>query len=308
MPSDEQIKSNFFAPEIVQTAKPLVADETSVIQLHDLVVNELKRFITETENQNFPLDKEFSNRELLDRISRYEKSVSALCGLLALIAYWGREHHRVILQKVIGRSTDRLNQESGLHVWLGLRWYPIILQLYSFGVAAVDGGKYGCLNELLYTKIARSDFHNRELFFAEVVTRGLSEIQRHETFKRLPGYDRHYFPLNEYLLKTVQPMLDEVLFVGQGYERSFDEFEVLFSLIVADMNKQQQQSVWGPIGRFGWKQQNYTQAPFKRIICEAKTLQQRWPPLAAGLFGGDYQRFVGLVEDFEKIVGNRSFW
>jgi len=307
MPNNEQISSDFLATEIVSTAKPLVADETLVIQLHDLVVDELKRFLSETTNENFPLDKEFSNAELLERVSRYETSVSALCGLLTLISYWGKATHRVILQKAIGRSTDQLDQGLGLQMWLGLRWYPTILELYSAGIAAVYGGRYTFLNEILYTKTPRSDFDNKERYFAEVVTKALIEIQRRETFKRLPGYERQHMPLSDYLFKKLQPMLDDVLFIGKGYEQAFDEFEILFSLIVADIHVQKEQTVWGPIGRFGWKQHNYNQPPFTTIISEAKNLQQKWPPLAAGLFGGDYQRFLKLVDDFEKTLRDR-YW
>jgi hypothetical protein len=308
MSNGEQMNPDFSATEIVATAKPLVADRTSKIQLHDLVVDELKRFLSETGNQNFPLEKQFSNQELSERVSRYEKSVSALCGLLVLISYWGARNHKVILQQIFARSTDQLVEESGLHVWLSLRWYPIILELYCAGISLVYGGRYHSLNDILYTKIASSNFYDNEQYFGQFVTKGLTKIERDETFKRLPGHERQHTPLNEYLLKTLQPMLDEVLFMGNNYERSFDEFEVLFSLIVADMNKQHGQTAWGPIGRFGWKQQNHNQPPFARIVEEAKRLQEKWPPLAAGLFGGDYQRFINLLEDFEKILREHRYW
>jgi len=53
--------------------------------------------------------------------------------------------------------------------------------------------------------------------------------------------------MSEYLFKTLQPKLDDILFIGKSYEKSFDEFEVLFALVVADIKKQRDEHVWGPI-------------------------------------------------------------
>lgn len=175
-------------------------------------------------------------------------------------------------------------------------------------MAAIYSGRYECLNQILYTKIVSSRVYNNEHLFAETVTRGLIEIQRYEIFKRLPGHERQYMPLNEYLFKILKPMLDDVLLMGRGYEQVFDEFEVLFALIVADINKQQGRAVWGPVGRFGWKQRDHFQPPWTKIIEEAKKLEEKWPPLVAGLFGGDYQRLLKLVEDLEPIIRDRNHW
>lgn len=308
IPYPVQGESPLSTREKFQTVKSIIGNEASTIQLHDFVIEELRHFLADTSDDRFPLHQQFSNEELLNRIAGYEKSAWDLCGLLASIAYWARPTHKVILQKVIARSTDRLDEEAGIQIWLGLRYYPIILELYSSGIAAVDGGRYDCLKEILYTRIPATRFHNQERYFAEIVTKGVTEIARHETFKRVPGHEQHYVPLNEYLFKLLQPLLDDILFVGKSYERSFDEFEILFALTVADIKKQHQHSVWGPIGRFGWKQQHYVEPPFSKLVVEAKQQQNQWPPLIAGLFGGDYERFLAVVGDFQEILSQRSYW
>lgn len=308
IPYPEQSESPLSTREKFETVKSLIGNEALTIQLHDFVIEELRHFLADTGDDRFPLNQGFSKEELLDRISRYEKSVWDLCGLLASLAYWAKPSHKVILQKVIARSTDRLDEAGGIQIWVGLRYYPIILELYSSGIAAVDGGRYDCLNEILFTRIPPTQFHNQERYFAEVVTKGITEIQRHETFKRVPGHERHHIPLSEYLLKLMQPMLDDILFIGKGYERSFDEFEILFALIVADIRKQNQQSVWGPVGRFGWKQHNYVEPPFSKLVADAKKQQNQWPPLLGGLFGGNFQRFLAVVDDFQEILKRTAYW
>ncbi len=307
IPYPEQSDSPLSTREKFDTVKSLIGNEASTIQLHDFIVEELRHLLADTEDDRFPLNQAFSNEELLDRISRYEKSTWDLCGLLASLAYWAKPSHKVILQKAIARSTDRLDEETGIQIWLSLRYYPIILELYSSGIAAVEGSRYDCLNEIFFTKIPATRFHNKEQYFAELVTDGIIEIARRETFKRVPGHERHYTPLSEYLFKLLQPMLDDILFIGKSYERSFDEFEILFGLTVADIKKQKQDFVWGPIGRFGWKQHNYTEPPFSKLVAEARQLEGRWLPLLAGLFGGDYGRFLAVAEDFQKELNDRSY-
>ena len=308
IPYPEQSESPLSTREKFQTVKSLIGNESSTIQLHDFVIEELRHFLADKGDDRFPLNQGFSNEELLDRITRYEKSVWDLCGLLVSLAYWARPSHKIILQKVIARSTDRLDEVAGIQIWRSLRYYPIILELYTSGIAAVDGGRYDCLSEILFTRIPATQFHNQEQYFAEVVTKGIGEILSNGTFNRVPGHERHYVPLSEYLFKLLQPMLDDILFIGTSYERSFDEFEILFALTVADIKKQKQHTAWGPIGRFGWKQQNYTEPPFSKLVAEARQQQSRWPPLLAGLFGGDYQRFLAVAEDFQKILSQRSYW
>jgi hypothetical protein len=308
IPYPEQSESPLSTREKFHTVKSLIGNEAATIQLHDFVIEELRHFLADTGDDRFPLNQEFSTEELLDRISRYEKSAWDLCGLLASLAYWAKNSHKVILQKVVARSTDRFDEEAGIQMWLGLRYYPIILELYSSGIAAVDGGRYDCLNEILFTKIPATQFYSQERYFAEVITKGITEILRHQTFKRVPGYEQYHLPLSEYLFKLLQPLLDDILFIGKSYERSFDEFEILFALTVADIKKQKQDRVWGPIGRFGWKQQNYTEPPFSKLLTEARQQQSRWSPLLGGLFGGDYQRFLAVAEEFHKILSQRSYW
>jgi len=132
-------------------------------------------------------------------------------------------------------------------------------------------------------------------------------LTRADAFKQLPGYERNYTPLSEYLFKTLQPQLDDILFVGKNYDRSFDEFEVLLALAAADAG-QQGGWVWGPIGRFGWKQSNFQNPPFNRILEEAKSAGDDWPPLKSGLFGGQIERFSAIAESFKADTLSKLNW
>lgn len=292
----------------VRKIKSLLASDGSSIELHDFIIEEIRRFLSSTNEDHFKVQDQFSQDELLERITKYEDLSNDLVLLTACIAYWAKPTHRAILQKVLARSTDPLESQGGLDVWINLRWYPVILELYCSGIAAVDGKRYDSLANIFYTTVSSNKYNKQDEYFVEAVGNGILELTRTNIFKQLPGHDRYHVPMSEYLFKILQPKLDDILFVGRSYERSFDEFEVLFALAVADYKKQRGGQMWGPVGRFGWKQGKRDNAPLSRIIGEARALGEIWEPIKAGLFGGKLERFNGVADEYQKMISGLNWW
>ncbi len=184
----------------------------------------------------------------------------------------------------------------------------MILEIYSGGIAAVDGERYDSLAQIFNTPVQIADEKSTYRIFAERVGRAISELNQANVFKKISGHERHHVPMSEYLFKVLQPKLDDVLFLGKNYENAFDRFEVLFALVVADANKQSQRNPWGPVGRFGWKHQHHGDGPLKAIIEEARSQKDMWPPLRAGLFGGDHVRFEAVAEEYISYVDRLNMW
>lgn len=114
--------------------------------------------------------------------------------------------------------------------------------------------------------------------------------------------------MSEYLFRQLQPKLDDTLFIGKGYEKAFDEFEILFALSVADYWTEHNGHVWGPIGRFGWKEQRTGNAPVTRLLEAAEKDGRNWLPLKAGLFGGDSERFKSVSAEYYKKLENLHWY
>lgn len=307
VPYAEEEFSKETTPDKIKKIKSLLANDSSSIELHDLVIDEVRRFLASTSEDHFTVQGQYSKDELLERIAKYERLVIDLAAILACIAYWARPVHRSILQKALARFTDRLESQGGRAVWLNLRWYPLIITLYSCGIAAVEGKRYDSLANIFYTTLSRSEYRHHGEFLIEAISNSILEFTRAEVFKHLPGHDRYYTPMSEYLYKVLQPKLDDLLFIGKGYETSFDEFEVLFALAVADLRKQAGGRVWGPIGRFGWKEQR-GDGPMSRIIAEARAMGENWEPLRAGLFGGKLDRFDAVATEFYQVISQLNWW
>lgn len=277
----------------IKKVKTLLANDFSTIELHDFIIEEVRLFLSTTSEDNFQVQGDYSNDELIERISKYENLSNDLVIISACIAYWANPTQRVILQKIIARATDRIESKGGTVVWLYLRWYPLILELYCTGIAAIEGKKYDVLASIFYTTVSRSESRQQDESFVESVSDGINELTNAGVFKNLPGHETNFTPMSEYLYKILQPKLDDILFIGKGYEKTFDEFELLFALVVMDLNEQGDKYGWGPIGRFGWKGKHHNpNSPLKNLIAEAQTKGDNWGPIKAGLFGGKLERFT----------------
>jgi hypothetical protein len=284
----------------IKKIKSLLSNDSSSIELHDFVIEEVRRFLSVSNEDHFNVQGHFSKADLLERIANYEDIINDLSLLTACIAYWAKPSHRAILQKIFSRSTDRLELQAGNNIWINLRWYPLIISLYCSGIAAVEGKRYDSLANIFYSTVGTPENNQRDEFFVESVASHISDLYRNDVFKQLPGHDRHYAPMSEYLFKILQPKLDDILFIGKSYEISFDEFEVLFALAVADLTKQRELGIWWPVGRFTWKQQMHRNGPFTRVINEARTMGENWEPIKGGLFGGKLSRFQEVADNYQK--------
>lgn len=285
--------------EKIKKCKALLSTESTSIELHDFAMAELQRFLSATSEDHFKMDDGFSQEEFLERISKYETCCFDLSLMSACIAYWGKQSHLPLLQKIFSRATDRLSVSKGLETWIHLRWYPLIIQMYCSGIAAVDANRYDSLAAIFSAPMGEDELRKTDIFLTSV-SNAISELFKIEIFKQIPGHENNLSPISEYLFRQLQPKLDDTLFIGKGYEKAFDEFEILFALSVADYWTEHNGHVWGPIGRFGWKEYRTGSLPVTRLLEAAKRDGPNWLPLKAGLFGGDSERFKSVSAEYYR--------
>lgn len=293
----------------VSYLKDLLSAQRSQIKLHDFIAAEVKGFLLATGEDSFAVSGGFSDQGLLDRISSYEQHAKDLGAIIAVLSYWGSGDELNVLRKIISRSSDRLVEaQGGVVVWLNLRWYPLLLLLYYAGIAAVESKNYHALAVILYSKLGGQAHGGDESYFAIKLSDGILELTRGDVFKRIPGHERNYTPESEYLFKNVQPLVESLFFIGKGYESVFDEFEVLYALVVADLRSQAGHGTWGPIGRFGWKHSRQAHSPFTKILNEAGAHKENWPPIKAGMFGGSFERFEQVAAGFKRVLDDLRWY
>ena len=291
----------------LEKTKEYLSDSRYTIQLDDLVKQEVRQVLLQTSDDSFAVSgTKWSLEEFQRRLGAYEEIIKALQNIDCYIAYYGKLEHRSILKNSIIRLTDRLESVGGLMVWLALRWYPVMLMMYSIGIAALEADNYSILSTLFLAKVGSARKNDGAMPLALAIGDPIVELERAEIFKQLPGHERHYTARSEYL----QPTLDDILFLGRDYESLFDRFEVLLALVHIDLDQQKSPSnyIWGPIGRFGWKYNHEHDNPLKELTLEAAMEKDTWGPISAGLFGGNYSRFKQISDSFSERIASLNWW
>lgn len=287
----------------VARVKNLLSSETGAIVLHDVLSAEVRQFLSQTAEDSFPSHTNFSQDEFTSRLANYEAAVQDISTLLACVSQWGQPQHLATLQKCLARSSDRIERNGGLVVWRALRFYPLLIEMYCCGIAAIDAGRFDSLAVIFKTQLPTDEDYQSSSTFIEAAASSILDFNRADLFKRIPGHERHYAPLSEYFHKILQPRLDDTLFLGKNYESAFDAFEVFFSLCVADTYVDRERTIWAPVGRFGWKLRR-DNSPLERVLNEAEKQKGEWAPIKAGLFRGDYARFEVLAAKYKEYISH----
>ncbi len=287
---------------LIDVIKQYIPDRRYRIKLDDLTTQEIKRVLSLTTADSFPVHNvALSTEELSDRLKRYETITRDLQAITALLAHWGSREHTPVLRKIISRLAEHQGARGGITAWINLRWYPVTVLVYSGGIGAIAAENYDNLVALLTTRV--SSEHNRGEEVVLPLVQGLTELDRRKVFNLLPGHERYYFPRSEYLFKVLQSDLDDLLFLGRSYEAMFDRFEILLALVHADLYSQTTGRARGPFGRFTWKHARPDDTSvFTELLKEAESQKDDWPPLKAGLFGGSYERFSQVSAEYGEII------
>jgi hypothetical protein len=200
---------------------------------------------------------------------------------------------------MLSRLADLNAPVGGLNIWLGLRWYPLCQLLYYAGIGALSSENYEAFGHLFRARSrgAHSD-EPTKLVFAQA-NAGVADA--HDAFKLLPGHERNYVPRSERTYKSLQPLLEDLIFLGGAYEDLFDRFEVISALAHADQRLEMGHP-WGPPGRFLWKARQGNDGPLAVICQEAEAAGDAWPLLRSGLFRGSGARFQQVAAAYQKFI------
>lgn len=299
-PSEENKPMTF-----VDQIKDYLSEPRHRIRLDDLAADELRIVSHETRNELFPTRTNVppTAESIADVLQNYERSMERLLELTILVARWGTQDHQPVLERILTRLTDNTANDGGYTALIGLRWYPFSLAMYAAGISALSSNNYLSLATLFAVKIASANTYSQP---SNAVASAVdSFVESNDAFKLLPGHERHILPANEYLFKTLQPCLDDILYLGTNYEKLFDDFEIFKTL--SYMLAKTDEHAWIPPGRFSYKHR-HNNSPLKLLREEADRAKQAWPPLRFNLFSGSYEKFVELTELVSTQINKSNRW
>ena len=88
------------------------------------------------------------------------------------------------------------------------------------------------------------------------------------------------------MYEQIQPVSDDVFFIGAEYEQIFDQFESVIGLKMCQKHMTKQYDYpWGLTGRFAWKHKNH-KSPLNELKNQIEGKKSGWLPLKQGLFEG----------------------
>jgi hypothetical protein len=292
-------------PAIIDKVKQYLSEPRYRIQLNDIVMRQLRAAQTRTGEDHFPLGtKTPTAEEFAARLKNYEDALKDIMGIAVLLGKWATDDQHQLLRQIVQVLAGQIENKGGLVLWLSLRWYPMLLSMYAGGIAAIESDNYTSLKTLFATQI-RNGRRGAPTSVIQCTVEAMLDLNRMDAFKQLPDFERKYAAQSEYMFVRMQPMLEDMLFLGTRYEPLFDRFEILYALNYADLDE----SHWGPPGRFGWKYGNrYNENPFAELIEEASRHKDNWLPLRAGMFRGSYAHFFEVAERFRKGLLDKLNW
>ena len=138
----------------VARMKRYLADNSQLINLHDLVASETERTYVALTGPRFPLTGTgLAPADILVRLLAFEETIETVLRLMICGAHWGGPQHDAMLLKRFKRLADQIGPEKGQFVWLRLRRYPALVLLYGMGLAALSRGNYRFLRSLFGLKV-----------------------------------------------------------------------------------------------------------------------------------------------------------
>jgi hypothetical protein len=291
--------------------KNLIANPNERIKLNVFLNDHLRRASEKLSQEKFPADAPLTNEEFASRLQKYEEAVEDLVSLVIIIAHWGEPEHVRLLERIFARISEVGKPSAGLVVWVRLAWYPLLVLMHAAGISALDAGRFDMLKAALLAPVySEQQLSGRSDPPAVLAVVGyLTEIV--EQFKRLPDMERKYVPRSEHIYMKLQPLLEDELFLGRTYDKLFDDFEILLALSFADLRDDDVKvHVWGPPGRFAWKERGRFshEKVYSSFVAKAKAEGQDWGPIRQGFFSGSSQRFSDVADEYAKQILARISW
>ena len=309
----------------VEALKRLLPKPDGVIEFEDLIREYTESLATEmVDEEKFPLGNSMASnspagyRYLADQAGLYIDASLPLCELLATGVAFGESRHDRRWQRTVERIANVAGQpRGGVTSLLDLRYLPTSMLAYSALIAGVYCDSFAAIRAALIDAKIRNEEKQKvpvigcvnpwrpfqravlvptiALLYAES-----SEMCDLDRIARLLTESRRFTPGSCLLHSILREPLRSVIPGDEDYTETFDEAEVLLALLTVDARANTVEYIPSPdYGAFTWRYRltHIQQAPFEqRFIDEALSSGSAWPPLTAGLFGGDVVRFRTAAE------------
>jgi hypothetical protein len=311
-----------------QETKGSLLDPTRRIQLDDLVKNETRRVVAALEGPDaFPVALTQSAREA--GASYVVERARKLVELVEPSSYSMQVAARFASAGGLGAWTAALRSlshvgtkpASGMTGLLSLRALPALHLFLTGAIAAHAAERWDIMQALTAVTVLNergtvdpiahlispwTPFASGEPV-PNVLARAATNAAHDEasliesiSAGRVP---KLFTPVNEWLLHILRPVFDEQFVVEGEFEAEFNATETFLGVVSQDAANQNEsayvhRSRW--FGRDTWQDRWRSPNPVAGLRQKFEGLQQNWPPVYQGMFGGDRERARTALEAYEE--------
>jgi len=276
----------------VAEVKRYIPDPQQRIRLHDLVFGEVRiatNQVSDLTNQDL-----WSVEEFRRRVSRYESASEILRSLAATGAQWCREEDESLWCEAIRRLCLTCRDGAGFTAWMELRRYLPMLVLFAAGLGATAACRYRFLKRLF--ELSAPYIENKILLDRFLPATAFRELTQEWELLDAPPGQRHTTPVSDRLNALIKREIPGLAGNDDDFDELFDRLEVLAALSYLNRTVSQDfdinQAIFLPWGRFIWRMQR--SEAIRAWLLQADTERESWPPIAAGMFNGSFNRFSQL--------------
>ncbi len=273
------------------------------IRLHDFIMRESDALHESLQDPGFDVSNPSpSPTEFHRRLQACEQLTPPLVRCFATGCYWhsSEEPWCTALQRVLNVPENRARYSY--QVWAGLTLLPALLALYAGGIASLASENYARFSALL-TKV-RLIRPAADIPAAVALYQG--DVIGASAAKDYLGGG--HAPVSNLLFDRLRGPFRDVISSDEVYQRYFDRFEYLLALVQVDIrNNEADSGPFGFSGLFAYRDLD-GDWPARRLVWrqvdeEIGVHKLSWPPLAAGLFGGELNRLIRVKKVFDESIG-----
>lgn len=236
----------------IKEFKELLSDNKNRIKINEMVNNEIKEVISKLNIiSNFP--NIYDDKVLKDIILKYNKSVSLLMQMLVLLIYYGDSLYDSLIKKILDKLANVKNT-NGIEIYIKLQYYPCLIAFFVSIIACIESDNFKLLKEIL--NLNKDIGVNRYIDTNNLLVNVSSSLSEISSYFKIFSPEKNYkYPFSEYIYVLIQPELDDLLFIGEEYEKDFVTAEMLISIMNALIRYKYDydERVWGTSGRFNYK-------------------------------------------------------
>ena len=289
------------------TPKPLSAEQASAnvkeylsedryrIQLSDFIGGVADTLSQQIVSEEFPvsLAAQLSEEGIRQRMERFCEISQVAQAVILVGCYFGTKTHEKLWVDLLQRVANPPGEKAGNVVLLNLQHFPALVLLYAGGIAAIAGENF----ETLLALLSKPKIYDRREQPQSVLT-ALSHHRVVETdlLNKIFG-QRRYTPMSDHLCTLLRQPLRSLLPDDRQYQKCFDRFEYMKSLLSADVTGGAQ-----AIGSFGWRWRYDEQDTMKEMAEEELSLAMNWPPYKAGWFQASRERFTSAKNKVSDAI------